>query len=342
MNPGEISPRNPVRPAASIEAEAARWIARRDDGLSAAEEAELAAWRGQDPHHEAAFQRFDAMAAALGRARQSGAITDIKTGLATRARRRRTRRTALAGVAAALLLALGVTSYVRRVVAPPAPGASLRYVAVIRHLPDGSTVELNRGARLAIHFDAAFRRVELVQGEALFHVAKDAKHPFIVRAGEVDVRAVGTAFSVRLDPKQVQVLVTEGKVGVDAAGGGRSLLPGEHAPDARPLLAGDCAVVAPVHPTLAVVTRVTPDEMEHELAWRNPRIDFDGTDLALAVQQMNERNAVHIVLAGGDIGRLHISGSFSASDPRTFARLAAETFGLSSEEQGGTIVLRQP
>ena len=39
--------------------------------------------------------------------------------------------------------------------------------------------------------------------------------PFIVNAGGVEVRAVGTAFNVNLQSKSVAVLVTEGKVAVE-------------------------------------------------------------------------------------------------------------------------------
>jgi len=38
---------------------AASWLARRDRGLSAAEEREFAAWRAANPHHDEEFSRLD-------------------------------------------------------------------------------------------------------------------------------------------------------------------------------------------------------------------------------------------------------------------------------------------
>jgi transmembrane sensor len=54
-------------------------------------------------------------------------------------------------------------------------------------------------------------------GEAHFFVEKDPQRPFVVNAAGIDVRAVGTAFNVRIDPAAVEVLVTEGRVRVDPA-----------------------------------------------------------------------------------------------------------------------------
>ena len=60
-----------------------------------------------------------------------------------------------------------------------------------------------------------------MDGEAFFNVAKDAEHPFVVSAGDVDVACLGTSFIVRnyADEKDISVVLTEGKVRVTAAGG---------------------------------------------------------------------------------------------------------------------------
>src|SRR5690349_20668988 len=51
---------------------------------------------------------------------------------------------------------------------------------------------------LEVDFSAKSRAVRLIAGEALFQVAKDAARPFVVAAGDARVRAIGTAFNVRL------------------------------------------------------------------------------------------------------------------------------------------------
>jgi transmembrane sensor len=61
--------------------------------------------------------------------------------------------------------------------------------------------------------------VVLERGEAHFQVAKNPARPFVVVARGVEIRAVGTAFSVGLESTRVEVLVTEGQVAVETASG---------------------------------------------------------------------------------------------------------------------------
>ncbi|MGH7956227.1 MAG: FecR family protein [Opitutaceae bacterium] len=81
-------------------------------------------------------------------------------------------------------------------------------------LADGSVVELNAGADILVDFSPARRSVRLVRSEAHFAVATDATRPFVVSAGGVEVRAVGTEFAVRFGSQEIAVLVTEGQVAV--------------------------------------------------------------------------------------------------------------------------------
>ncbi len=64
-------------------------------------------------------------------------------------------------------------------------------------LDDGSTVELNTGSRVHVHFSEHQRDLDLLAGQALFHVAKDPTRPFIVASNDARIRAVGTEFDVQ-------------------------------------------------------------------------------------------------------------------------------------------------
>lgn len=64
-------------------------------------------------------------------------------------------------------------------------------------LTDGSSVWLN--AHTTLEYPVAFvgkRRVVRVSGEAMFDVAHDANHPFIVETFACDIRVLGTRFNV--------------------------------------------------------------------------------------------------------------------------------------------------
>ncbi|MEP6674344.1 MAG: FecR family protein [Ferruginibacter sp.] len=65
-------------------------------------------------------------------------------------------------------------------------------------LPDGSTVMLNAGSRIVYeqNFTDTLREVTLY-GEGYFDVVKKTNCPFIVHAGNFNIRVLGTAFNVK-------------------------------------------------------------------------------------------------------------------------------------------------
>ena len=81
-------------------------------------------------------------------------------------------------------------------------------------LPDGSTVDLNARSRIRIEFSTTERKVDLLDGQALFQVAKDKQRPFIVSSSDATVRAVGTQFDVYRKSSGTIVTVLEGRVAV--------------------------------------------------------------------------------------------------------------------------------
>lgn len=85
-------------------------------------------------------------------------------------------------------------------------------------LPDGSTVWLNAGSTISYSpgFNEKLREVTL-QGEAYFDVIKQPDRPFIVHAGSIDIRVLGTAFNVKSypDDKTVETTLIRGLVQID-------------------------------------------------------------------------------------------------------------------------------
>jgi transmembrane sensor len=85
---------------------------------------------------------------------------------------------------------------------------------------DGSTVELNSRSRIRVKYSKQERDIELIEGQALFHVAHDTSRPFIVAVGATRVRAVGTQFDVYKKSNGTVVTVVEGRVAVYSAAQG--------------------------------------------------------------------------------------------------------------------------
>ncbi len=81
-------------------------------------------------------------------------------------------------------------------------------------LNDGSTVDLNSQSKIRVRFTEHRRNVVLLEGQALFRVAKDVSRPFVVATTDTHVRAVGTQFDVYRKDSGTIVTVVEGRVAV--------------------------------------------------------------------------------------------------------------------------------
>ncbi len=118
-------------------------------------------------------------------------------------------------IAAAVLIVASV-SYTAWYLAHKTPGfleiASKKGIEKII-LNDGSLVWLRAGGRLVYYEkrEEGIRYAEL-NGEALFEVAKDMSHPFVIRCGEASIRVVGTSFSVRTVSDSLELKVLTGTV----------------------------------------------------------------------------------------------------------------------------------
>lgn len=86
------------------------------------------------------------------------------------------------------------------------------------YLSDGSKVILNSESKISYSkpFDAHQRIVEL-EGEAFFEVTPDKNRPFIVKAGNLLTKVLGTSFNIKAYPldKNVKIAVKSGKVAVE-------------------------------------------------------------------------------------------------------------------------------
>jgi transmembrane sensor len=338
----------------AIEARAAAWLAQRDDGLSGSEQREFKRWQGADPRHAAAVARLEAAWSLLQ------GVHELRPEVVAFADRdllapprRSAPRFVLPVLAAAAAIALLITSAVlwslphNRVPAAP-PVATQQYSTPAGGydrvtLADGSIVELNASTELNVSYTPTERRVRLARGEAHFTVAKNKHRPFWVEAGGMEVRAVGTAFNVRLGQSQVEVLVTEGRVRVDNAASSGTLMPTPSGGATAELGAGERAEILLPNRTAAVVQRVSEDTMHRALAWRDgPRLDFTNTPLAQVIEQFNRRNHVQLELGDATLGNEPVGGSFQAENVEAFVQLLTTERDIVAERAGtDRIVLRK-
>lgn len=342
----------PPESDAALREIAAQWTVRRDRGLSAAESVEFELWLAADPRHAAVMRRSSSAWSLLDRVPDIAAQRSLLA--ARQARVRRQRFTFFGSLAAAAVLTVAALGWWQTSSRPSlASPVSTLVAAGPREvvLADGTSVKLNAGGEIIEEYEAAERRVRLTRGEAHFNVTKDKARPFIVVAGGVRVRAVGTAFNVNFQSSRVEVLVTEGIVRLATApdvNAGGSPTPATPQPE---LGAGEYAVVetspAAIAPTLApapaiVVTRLDPVAISKTLAWHENVVRLGGATLAELASEFERRFGQKVQFAEPDIAQLRAGGRVPGDDPEAVARLLATTFDLDVEcAADGAWVLRK-
>ncbi len=322
-----------------ISEQAARWVVRVAAGaLNPHELRELDVWLNADPRHRGAYIRARAQWADLDRL---AALHGPASSAATGERRLRISRRELlaAGVAAMAVVSGGLSWMVLR-------GGRERYASGIGEvrriaLEDGSTLLLNTDSEATVWLSEHSRNIQLIRGEALFEVAHDKERPFFVHVNDIVVRAVGTAFAVRLEAAQIDVTVTEGVVEVTepaAEPGPAQPGPRGSRSETRRLAANERAVIT--RAGAPQVQSITPAEADRRLAWRQGMVSFDGESLQTAVAEINRHNRRQILVDDPALGAKPIVGVFRATDPGGFSVAAALALKASVIPDGDVIRLR--
>jgi transmembrane sensor len=192
-------------------------------------------------------------------------------------------------------------------------------------LPDGSKVLLDSKSRLRVSYTAAARKVELLEGQAMFYVSRNPRRPFLVRAGHTVVRDVGTVFDVNRLGNGTVVTVVEGSVAVAmpspihlSAGEQLDVLVGQLAPQ-------------PIHV-----------DISSEIAWTHGEVVLDAATLAEVAQVFNRYSTRTIVAQ--DLGKkpLRLSGVFSTNPDFVIGYLRGRPDIALTESDSEIDIVRNP
>jgi transmembrane sensor len=186
-------------------------------------------------------------------------------------------------------------------------------------LEDGSSVELNSRSRLKVRYTGSERSVELVEGQALFSVAKNPARPFVVTTGDTRVRAVGTQFDVYRKHTGTVVTVVEGRVAVAPT----QIDQLRTTPAQFLLAAGEQMTITPVE-----VTPPQPVDLSVATAWTDRKLVFESTPLREVVEEFNRYNRQQLVIRDPALNDLHVSGVFPSTDSSRMVEFLRQRFGV--------------
>ena len=176
-------------------------------------------WLNHSPQHRKAWQRMQALHdefAAIPADLVSRTLTTFDEQRQTRRRQRRQvlKLLLIGGILASSGALVYHGSHWQRLFAGTATATGQQRVTTME---DGSTIHLNTDSAIARHYDATYRRIELLRGEIAVTTGKDSvypgrKRPFIITTPYGTLEALGTRFTVRLHDEHARIDVQEGAV----------------------------------------------------------------------------------------------------------------------------------
>ncbi|MBL4837219.1 MAG: FecR domain-containing protein [Kordiimonadaceae bacterium] len=326
---------------AVIEEQAAAWIAKIEvKELQQVELDKLGAWLALSPQHQEAFDRMNSLwngAEILddlnGFGEDVGDKTAIENGEPVMPWWGQ--RMLVGAIAASVMVVAGVTAlYDAGMFTEAQPTHFLTQVGEQKTiaLSDGSTVILNTDSVLDIELTENSRIMRLTQGEAHFDVAPNPDRPFLVYAGDGIVKAVGTAFTVYLRKKAVEVTVSEGVVALIAR------------PKASMNTAQSLQVIAELKPIAALTAgqnAVFAEKVEHvesmseealgrKLLWHGGFIAFSGEPLLTVIEDVSRYTDIRIEI-DPDLETLPVGGYFKIGEIDGMFEALETAFGVHVE-----------
>ena len=175
-------------------------------------------------------------------------------------------------------------------------------------LSDGSKVWLNSGSKFV--FPASFskgKREVYLEGEAIFDVAHDKNHPFIVKANNHEIEVLGTVFNVSnySDENSIRTVLKSGSVKINFK---------------KNALINSNESVKIIPGTMSVYNRkdmhinTKKVEVEKHFSWRDGVFIFKNDPLHIIMKKISRYYNVEIIINNRDLANQTFSGYLDVKD----------------------------
>ena len=346
--------------------EARVWVIKfnADAPISGADVKAMQAWAKRSPAHRAALAEAEAfwceaellsqLAVPLQR-KSEGALGSLFSELASAL----TAMGRSGAVAASLVLGLGLTLGVLWLPTAGSVGNGIYHTAIGEQtaliLRDSSVVQLDTDTRVRIDYREGVRKIHLLQGKAHFDVAKNPQRPFEVYARGGLVRAVGTAFSVFLADREIEVIVDEGRVDLarllgvaeqkksppqnsesvlvagdlgSSSAGGVNSVSDPNLPVAQVFLSLDRGQGARFGQAQQVLVDLDDQTLAQELAWKDGVLVFVREPLHEVVSEVSRYTHTTIDIADPALAEVMMGGRFRVGELDALFEVLAVGFGI--------------
>ncbi|WP_133176803.1 FecR family protein [Terrimonas sp.] len=192
-------------------------------------------------------------------------------------------------------------------------------------LPDKSVITLNKQAELSYPavFNKKQRNVRL-KGEAFFDIRADKNKPFIIDAGNVKVKVVGTSFNIKAGDSTVEVIVRSGIVKVIRGEEIIALKKGE-----QTTIAGNAAPMEKNNSTDQLFNYYVSNTFV-----------CDNTPLWKLVDKLNEAYSTNIIIERKALRNMPLNVTFKNESLDTIFEVLSQTLLLKVIKKGDDIILQ--
>ena len=315
-----------ILPEESAQEAAVAWFARwRSGQMTKAQIEAMETWLRSAPDNAQALEEIAAVWDEVEGVRRDPGVMALRERAVSNARRGLNLTIFRRAAAVALIVGAGLASgYLYTSASGPIEYATRVGEQSTINLIDGSKVTLDTNSEVRVSQVAGQRRVELVHGRAYFQVAKDARHPFVVKTGRGSVTALGTSFDVSNDGAAMKVVLVEGRVRIK---------PAETRDKPVEMTAG--------HQFVGDRNgwRLTQADARMETSWLTGSLVFRDEPLADIVKALNRYGGDKITIDDPTIGQRRLSAVLKSGDTAAFLR-SVELLNVASVQRIGPHEIR--
>ena len=216
----------------------------------------------------------------------------------------------------------------------------------VEQFSDGSMAHLNTDSIVETEYSDSNRIVRLLRGEAMFDVVHDPIRPFIVYAGNQQVKVVGTKFIVRLTSENILVTVTDGQVQLSRrqkAVSGTAANHGTGGQEQEVILVKEGEEVEIGNKVeTPEVKEVTDEELDLRFSWTSGQLVFRNERLEQVIREISRYVPAQIIIEDHDLKDVRISGRFEIGDTDALLEAIEVSFNVQASHIDNKIIHLSP
>ena len=198
-------------------------------------------------------------------------------------------------------------------------------------LADGTIVWLKGRSTLTYpqEFTGNARHVTLV-GEALFEVAKDPVHPFIIQCGELITTVLGTSFNIKASEERIEVAVLTGKVFLTSRNETQKMI----------VLPNEKASYSVAQRKIAkVASPLKPEETSAAVAGTDYVMDFEDAKMEEVIHRIEGKFDVQVKIDDPKLRNCMITGDFTGQSLERTLKMIAQALSFDYDINNGGVIL---